>query len=159
MYIVILCPQIIWKHFWNKLLLNTYIVFEHPCIYGYRAVYLDTGVESYTLTDMPLRFALTLNLLPELPLNSIKQQVVGSASVALILNATQQQESTVVTARQESPAPNLKAQSCGPCRSQQWCRHGLAPLHWAALSHLAHLGSALQNPQEARSHMTASKQR
>ena len=157
---MILCPQNIWKHFWNKILLNTYIVvFEHQCIYGYRAVHLDTGVEIYTSTGMPLRFPVTLNLLPEFSPNSIKQHVVGSASVAFPLNAIQQQGSTVVTARQESPAANPKTQSCGPRRSPQGCCHGLAALHWAALSHLAYLGSSLQNPQDARSHMTASEQR
>ena len=92
-------------------------------------MYLDTGVETYTSTGMSLRLTMTLNLLPEFPPNSVKPQVVRSALVAFPLNAIQQQGSTVVTARQESPAANPKAQSCGPCGSPQGCSHGLASLH------------------------------
>lgn len=63
-----------------------------------------------------------------IPPDSLKRQVVGSASVAFPLNALPQQGSRVVTARQESPTASPKARSCGPCRSPQRCCHGLAPL-------------------------------
>lgn len=144
MYIVILCPQSIWKHFWSKILLNTYIVvFKHECLSGCRAVYLDSCVESYTSTAVPPRFLVTLNLLPEFPPKSAQQQVVGAASVAFPLSAIQQQGSTVVTAGQESSIAKPRAQGCGPCRRLLWCCHGLAPLQWVALSHLAYLGDSL----------------
>lgn len=83
-------------------------------------MYLDTGAESYTSTAMPLRFAVTSNLLPEFPPKSAQWQVVGSALVAFPLNAIQQQGlMVVVTSRQESLAAKPKAQGCGPCRTLQ----------------------------------------
>lgn len=48
-----------------------------------------------------------------IPPDSLKRQVVGSASVAFPLNALPQQGSRVVTARQESPTASPKARSCG----------------------------------------------
>lgn len=131
--------------------------YTRVCIWLQSCV-LDAGVESYTSTGMPLKFAVTSNLLPEFPPNLVQQQVVGSASVAFSLNAIQRQGSTVVTARQESPAAKPKAHGCGPWRRLWWCCHGLAPLLGVALSHLAPLGNSLQNPQDARSHVTAANQ-
>lgn len=163
MYIVILSPEHLEAFLKQGTIKYLRVVFKHECVSCCRAVYLDIGAESYTSTARPLRFAVTSSLLPEFPPKSAQQQVVESASVAFALKVIQQQGSAARVnggdSQQESPTAKPIAQGWGPWRRPQWHCHGLAPLHRVALSQLARLGSSLQNPQDARSHMTASTKR
>lgn len=158
MYIVILSPEHLEAFLKQGTIKYLRVVFKHECVSRCRAVYLDIGAESYTSTARPLRFAVTPSLLPEFPPKSVQQSgriclhgICPECHSAARVNGGDSQ--------QRSPAAKPTAQGWGPWRRPQWCCHGLASLHWVALSHLAHLGSSFQNPQDARSHKTASTKR